>query len=59
MTDLVAALLGLLSAILFLTAYSVVTGPVSAAISPRVNFMAFVMALILGLVVYVIFARDR
>ena len=57
MADPVAAGLGVLSTILFLAIWTQITGIVPGAISPGINLISLIIALILGLVVYLSFSR--
>lgn len=58
MADTVATMLAILTTILLMVGWQVMTGSLPGEVGFAVNFMALIASLIVGLIVYLTFARD-
>jgi len=58
MADPIATMLAILTTILLMVGWQVITGSLPGEVGFAVNFMALVASLIVGLVVYLTFARN-
>ncbi|WP_171908234.1 hypothetical protein [Natrialba sp. SSL1] len=58
MADPIATMLAILTTILLMVGWQVITGSLPGEVGFAVNFMALVASVIVGLVVYLTFARN-